>query len=142
MAPQTEKCDDDVDNAAVPGREADKSLGAPPMTRTAAALDFAQAAVKMKRRRINKTAVHRELGLLQRALATFVGDFNVRLAALKTMTYYDEATAKELKKVAVVATKLRRGSRGGARVQKRRRRQAVFEEGGREPSAGSYAIKP
>ena len=52
----------------------------------------------MKRRRVNKTAVHRELGLLQRALATFVGDFNVRLAALKTMTYYDEATAKELKK--------------------------------------------
>ena len=67
MAPQTEKLEDDVDNAAVPGREADKSLGAPPMTRTAAALDFAQAAVKMKRRRVNKTAVYRELGLLQRA---------------------------------------------------------------------------
>ena len=62
MAPQTEKFDDDVDNAAVPGREADKSLGAPPITRTAAALDFAQAAVNRKRRRINKTAVHRELG--------------------------------------------------------------------------------
>ena len=92
MAPRTEKFDDDVDNAAVPGREADNSLGAPPTTRTAAALDFAQAAVKMKRRRVNKTAVHRELGLLQRALATFVGDFNVRLAALKTMTYYDDAT--------------------------------------------------
>ena len=61
MAPQTEKFDDDVDNAAVPGREADKGLGAPPMTRTAAALDFTQAAVKMKRRRINKTTVHRLL---------------------------------------------------------------------------------
>ena len=84
MAPQTEKFDDDVDNATVPSREADKGLGAPPMTRTAAALDFAQAAVKMKRRRVNKTAVHRELGLLQRALATSVGDFNVRLAALKS----------------------------------------------------------
>ena len=137
MAPQTETFDDDVDNAAVPGREADKSLGAPPMTRTAAALDFAQAAVKIKQRRINKSAVHRKLGLLQRALATFVGDFNVRLAALKTMTYYDDATATQLKKVAVVAQKLRRGSRGGARVQRRRRRQAGFEEGRMEPSAGS-----
>ena len=96
MAPRHGKFGDDADSATVPGLTVDKSLGAPPMTRTAAALDFAQAAVKMKRRRINKSAVHRELGLLQRALATFVGDFNVRLAALKTMTYYDEATAKEL----------------------------------------------
>ena len=130
MAPRQGKFDDDAKNATVPGLTVDTSLGAPPTTRMAAALDYAEAAIKMRRRRVNKSAVHRELGLLQRALATFVGDFNVRLATLKTMTYYDEATAKELKKVAVVATKLRRGSRGGARVQKRRRRQAVFEEGG------------
>ena len=93
MAPLTEKIRKDVDSAAVPGLRVDASLGAPPTTRTAAALDFAQAAVKMKRRRINKTAVHRELGLLQRALATFVGDFNVRLATPKTMAYYDEAVS-------------------------------------------------
>ena len=141
MAPLTEKFDDDVDHAAVPGREADNSLGVPPTTRTAAALDFAQAAVQMKRRGINKSAVHRELGLLQRALATFVGDFNVRLAALKTMTYYDVATATQLKKVAVVATKLRRGSRGGTRDQKRRRRQAGSEGGRMEPVARCHGSR-
>ena len=96
MAPQTERTGQDVHSAAAPGLRVDTSLGAPPMTRMAAALDYAEAAVKMRRRRINKSAVHRELGLLQRALATFVGDFNVRLATLKTMTYYDDATAKEL----------------------------------------------
>ena len=118
MAPQTEKTRKDADSAAVPGLRADARLGAPPTPPTVAALDYEKAAVKMRRRRINKSAVHRELGLLQRALATFVGDFNVRLAAPKTMTYYDDATATQLKKVAVVAQKLRRGPRGGARVQK------------------------
>ena len=66
------------------------------MTRTAAALDYAEAAVKMRRRRINKSAVHREMGLLQRSLTTFVADFNARMTALKTMTFYDKKTTMQM----------------------------------------------
>ena len=80
----------------------------------------------MRRRRVNKSAAHRETGLLERALAGFVGDFNIRLATLKTLLFYDATTTKTEKKVAIVQKTQKRGSRGGVRVQKKRRRQAKF----------------
>ena len=63
MAPRLGKCVDAGLNATVPDLTVEASTGAPPMTRTAAALTVEQARVKMKRRRINKSAVHRELHL-------------------------------------------------------------------------------
>ena len=59
------------------------------MSQAAAAMAYNvmynEAAPKMKRRRINKTALHREVGLLERALATFT----VRLQQISS---YDWAT--------------------------------------------------
>ena len=57
------------------------------MTRMAAAVAYDDATTKMKRRRINKSALHREVGLLERALATFTTDFEPRLCNMKSMPF-------------------------------------------------------
>jgi len=85
----------------------------------------------MKRRRINKTALHREVGLLERALATFTDDFELRLSRVKNMTFYNAekqggaAGRREDKQP-------RRQQRGGQRVQRRKRREVAFIESGVE----------
>ena len=92
---------------------------------------YNDAAPKMKRRRINKTALHREVGLLERALVTFTTDFELRLSNVRNMTFYDAekqggAAGHRNEK------KPRRQQRGGQRVQRKKRRDVAFIERGVE----------
>ena len=101
------------------------------MARVAAAVAYNDAVPKMKRRLINKTVLHREAGLLERALATFTTDSELRLSNVRNMTFYDAdnqggaAGRREEKKP-------RRQQRGGQRVQPKKRRDVAFIEGGVE----------
>ena len=92
---------------------------------------YDDAKTKMKRRRINKSALHRKVGLLARALATFMTDFELRLCNTKTVLFYDaekrgtSAGHRESKQP-------RRQQRGGQRVQRKKRRDVAFIERGVE----------
>ena len=85
----------------------------------------------MKRRRINKTALHRVVGLLERALA-FTADSELRLSNVWNITSYDvekqgggSAGRREDKKP-------RRQQRGGQCVQRKKQRDVAFIERGVE----------
>ena len=132
MAPTTWNDFSTSSTAPIPCREAEQPASAPPMTRVAAAVAYNDAAPKMKRRRINKTALHREVGLLQRALATFTTDFELRLHNVKTMTFFDAAARRGAPDDRREKRPRRRQQRGGQRVQRKKRRDVAFIERGVE----------
>ena len=131
MAPSTWNDFSTSSRAPIPCREAEQPISAPTMTRMAAAVAYDDVKTKMKRRRINTSALHREVGLLERALATFTADSELRLSHVKHMTSYDAerrggaAGRREDRKP-------RRQQRGGQRMQRRKRREVAFIESGVE----------
>ena len=80
MAQRHGKFDHDAESATVPGLAADTSLGAPPTTRIAAALDYEKASVKMRRRRVKKSEAHK-----RRLVYYFVGAKKLSVPMVDTM---------------------------------------------------------
>ena len=71
---------------------------APPMTRVAAVVDeraerrvltLDEVKIKMKRRRIDKAGLHKDVALLERGLAIFIAEFELRMGAIKQRTFWD-----------------------------------------------------
>ena len=94
---------------------------------------YDDAKTKMKRRRINKSALHRKVGLLARALATFMTDFELRLCNTKTVLFYDaEKRGAAAGHGHRGGKQPRRHQRGGQRVQRKKRRDVAFIERGVE----------
>jgi len=95
------------------------------MTRTAAALVASDGGnetnnVKPKRRRINKSVLHRRIDLIERSLNVFGSDVREQLLALRRDTFYDASRRPDTEEAAAKAKK-RRGHRGGQRVQRSKR---------------------
>jgi len=95
------------------------------MTRTAAALVASDGGnetnnVKPKRRRINKSVLHRRIDLIERSLNVFGSDVREQLLALRRDTFYDASRRPGTEEAAAKAKK-RRGHRGGQRVQRSKR---------------------
>ena len=93
MGPTTETTTSTF-SAPSPRPRAAAPADAPSMTRVAAvlerrALNDEQVKTKMKRRRIDKAALHRDVALLERGLVVFTADFELRLRAVKQRTFWD-----------------------------------------------------
>ena len=95
---------------------------APQMTMEAAA----DATGKKTRRRIDKTAVHREIRLMRREHAVAHQNFEARMVALEKLTFMEPDNAAAAEQAAGRHT---RSARGGARTRRSTRSKAKFERG-------------
>jgi len=87
--------------------------------------------MKTKRRRINKSVVHRRLDDIERALDVFGDGVRDHLQRLRHDTFYDGSKRPDVATAAAKAEK-RRGRRGGQRVQRAKRGQVAAVAANRE----------
>ena len=86
----------------------------------------ADATAKKTRKRIDKTAAHRELRLMRRENAVANDNFEKRMAALEKLMFMEPDDAAAAEQATGWHT---RSARGGARTQRSKQGRAKFERG-------------
>jgi len=140
MAPTLGKHTDFV--VPTPRLAAATSPSALPTRRAAAAGAIDDTKKTQTRQRIDKTALHRDVGLLERSLAAFVADFELRMRAIKQRTFYGATTAKKVATTSKAKRRQRqRGLRGGSRAREKKQRAALISRGVETPRVVSSITK-